>query len=299
MVSSSVTPIATRVHPLAALIAAADDEAGRAAIRVAAALAGAGRIVPQVIVVDSATPAGPPPDWGAPSGGPAPRVPREAREHTAGIQAAITTAGGGQWPFWLRPGDPVQQIAHDAIHGQFQLVVMGLHHHHAADRLTEHDVTLRLTRIIRTPVFGVVSWLHHLPRRIVAGFDFSPSSQRSAEAACHLLADGGTLTLAYATTPFGKSDARLVRVHPRGVQAELASLIRQLPLPGGAHVETAPLFGSPATELLNMADRVSADAIAVGRQHHGLAARVRSGSVSASLIRDARCSVLVTPPLGP
>jgi nucleotide-binding universal stress UspA family protein len=284
---------------LAALIAVADDEAGRAAIRVAAALAGAGRIVPQVIVVDSAAPAGPPAIWSSPTGAPPPRVPREAREHTASIQAAVTAAGGGRWPFWLRPGDPVQQIAHDAVHGQFQLVVMGLHHHHAADRVTEHDVTLRLTRISRTPVFGVVYWLHHLPRRIVAGFDFSPSSQRSAEAACHILADGGTLTIAYATTPFEKGDAQFVRVHPRGVQAELASLIRQLPLPDGAHIETAPLFGSPASELLNMADRVSADAIAVGRQHHSLATRVRSGSVSASLLRDARCSVLVTPPLGP
>ena len=191
------------------------------------------------------------------------------------------------------------QIVHDAVHGQFQLVVMGLRHHDAAGRLAKRDTTLRVTRLSAVPVFGVVYWLHHVPRRIVVGLDFSLSSQHSADTACHILADGGTLTLAYAETPFDTDAERVVRVHPNSVHAELAALIDRLPLPAGAHVETAPLVGSPATELLNMADRVSADAIAVGRQHHSLADRVRFGSVSAGLIRDARCSVLVTPPLSP
>jgi nucleotide-binding universal stress UspA family protein len=111
------------------------------------------------------------------------------------------------------------------------------------------------------------------------------------------LADGGTLTLAYAEAPFDEDAGRVVRVHPHSVHAELASVIDQLPLPAGAQVETVPLLGSPATELLNMADRVSADAIAVGRQHHSVAARVRFGSVSADLIRSARYPVLVTPAL--
>ena len=298
MINSSLTLPASGVHALAAMVVVDDGEAGRAAIRVASALAAAGRIVPLVIVVDPATPPAPA-RIDSHNGAQSPHVPRESTEHSAGIRAAVMAAGGGRWPIWLRPGDPAQQIVHDAIHGQFQLVVMGLRHLDAVDRLTERDVTLSVTRLSQVPVFGVVYWLHHLPRRIVVGLDFSPSSLRSADAACLILADGGTLTLAYATSPFEKGAARFVRVHPRGVQAELASLIHRLPLPDGAHVETAPLFGSPVTGLLNIADRVSADAIAVGRQHHSLAARVRFGSVSAGLIRDARCSVVVTPPLSP
>jgi nucleotide-binding universal stress UspA family protein len=298
MINSSLSPTASRVHALAAMVAVHDGEAGRAAIRVASALAAAGRIVPQVIVVDPATPAGPTPTRiDSQHGAQSRHMPGEISEHMADIRAVAGAAGGGRWPIWLRSGDPAHEIVHYAIHGQFQLVVMGLRHLDAVDRRAEHDVTPSVARLSQVPVFGVVFWLHHLPRRIVVGVDFSPSSLRSADTACRILADGGTLILAYATSPFEKDAARVVRVHPRSVQAELASLIRRLPLPANAHVETAPVFGSPVTELLNMADRVSADAIAVGRQHHSLAARARFGSVSAGLIRDARCSVLVTPPL--
>jgi nucleotide-binding universal stress UspA family protein len=227
------------------------------------------------------------------------RVPEGSGEHPAEVRATLGAAGGDTWPLWLRAGDPVTQIVHEAIHGQFQLVVMGLRHHDAVLRLAEREMTLRVTRLSAVPVFAVVYWLHHTPRRIVVGLDFSLSSQRSADTACRILADGGTLTLAYAETPFDAEAGGVVRVPPHSAHAELTSLIDHLPLPVGAHVETAPLSGSPAMELLNMADRVSADAIAVGRQHHSLAARVRFGSVSADLIRDARCSVLVTPAFNP
>jgi nucleotide-binding universal stress UspA family protein len=296
MINPTHVAAPARAHALATLVAAGDGDEARAAIRVASALAAAGRIVPQVIIVDSMSVGeSPQPTVDSREVVRTPRVSREVRQDPTGIRAALEVAGGGRWPLLLRAGDPVTQIVHDAVHGEFQLVVMGLRRHDAIVRLTERETTLGVARLSAVPVLGVVSWLHHIPRRIVVGYDFSPSSQRSVDIACRVLADGGTLMIAYAETAFDGAPDTVVHVHFPNAHAQLASLIDQLPLPAGAHVETAPLSGSPAIELLNMADRVSADAIAVGRQHHSLASRVLFGSVSADLLRDARCSVLVAP----
>lgn len=296
MISPIHTAAATRVHPLATLVAADDSDAAGAAIRVAVELAAAGRIAPQVIVVDPTSAA-----TRMPAGINSSELARtrdtsnDASQHATAIRSVLGAAGGGNWPLWLRAGDPVTQIVHDAVHGQFQLLVMGLRHHDAASRLAKRDTTLRVTRLSAVPVFAVTYWLHHVPRRIVVGLDFSLSSQRAAGIACRILADGGILTLAYAEKPFDEDAGRVVRVHPDSVHTELASVIDQLPLPSGAQVETAPLVGSPATELLNIADRVGADAIAVGHQRHSLTELLRSGSVSADLIGSAQYPVLVTP----
>lgn len=286
-------------HALPTLVATDDSEAARAAIRIATVLAAAGRIDPQVIVVDPmpmADVAGVTLDPGKVMY--AFRGVDALSERRAEVRKALSAAGAGDWHLRLRAGDPVERIVGEATQGKFELLMIGLRHHGALDRVVRHETALRISRDSEVPVFAVAYWLHRVPRRIIVGLDFSRSSVRATEMACRLLDENGTIVLAYAhshfQSPYEEIEG-LATVYERGVEAELASLIERLPLPVGARAETVAIGDSPGPTLLEMAGRQSADVIAVGRQHHPGINRVLLGSVSADLIRDARCSVLVTP----
>lgn len=284
---------------LSTLVATDGSEAAQAAIRIGVALAAAGRIDPQVIVVD------PMPMVGLAGVTLDPgkvmyalRGVDALSERRVELREALSAAGAGDWHLRLRAGDPVEQIVREAAHGKFELLMVGLRHHGALDRAVRHETALRISRDSEIPVFGVAYWLHRVPRRIIVGLDFSRTSVHAAEMACRLLDDNGTIVLAYAHHHFQSPDEEiegLATVYERGVEAELASVIQHLPLPAGARAETVALTDSPVPAMLDMAGRMSADVIAIGRQHHPGINRVLLGSASADLMRDARCSVLVTP----
>lgn len=269
-------------HPLATLVATDGSEAARAAVRIAAALSGAGRIAPQLIVVDPAPPRNIVGETVEPGDvAYALRGADALGRRRADLRESLQAEGAGDWHLHVRFGDAADEIARDVARGRFELLMLGLAHHGPVDRVTRRETTLRISRQSEVPIFAVAYWLHHLPRRIIVGLDFSRASERAAVLACHVLAEGGTLTLAHPDAP---------------TDADLQSITARLPLPVGGRIETLPLNGSPSAALLELADRSSADVIAVGCEQRDALSRMVTGSVSADLIRHARCSLLVTPP---
>ena len=129
--------------------------------------------------------------------------------------------------------------------------------------------------------------------------DFGRAGLRAARAALALLADGGTLNLAfvdrlpYPTT--SDSDGDEV-IHRRGVVDAFERLREELCAPKNVSVSTTILQGVPSDALRALAERTDAEVIAVGSRRHGVMDRLFLGSVTVDLVHDARWSLLIVPP---
>jgi nucleotide-binding universal stress UspA family protein len=132
--------------------------------------------------------------------------------------------------------------------------------------------------------------------------DFSPASQRAAQAAIPLLAQGAKLALAYVEpdvdfAALGKEG--WAEIHDNGVARLFEQLAASLAAPGDISVDTVLLRGEPAAALLDHASRGDFDLVATGTQGQTELERHLTGSVSTAVLRGARCAVLIAPPPGP
>jgi nucleotide-binding universal stress UspA family protein len=117
------------------------------------------------------------------------------------------------------------------------------------------------------------------PRRFLVAYDGSPSSQRALDAAADLIGYGSTLAVVSVRDPGTADEARIVE------RAREHLLKRQIM----AHYMEP--FGKPAEEIVEAARVVDADIVVVGRRRGDL--RRVIGSVSAEVVRQAPCDVLV------
>jgi nucleotide-binding universal stress UspA family protein len=151
-------------------------------------------------------------------------------------------------------------------------------------------------------VLAVSPDFSHLPARVVAAVDFSPSSVHALSFAVELMPPTAELTLAHVTSrdadaanwsaPNAGYQGTLGRAFDL-VAAELGDMNR-----GGQQVriERKILTGDPAKALLDASERMQADLIVAGSHGHGFLTRLLVGSVSQKIVRGAQCSVFVAPP---
>lgn len=221
-------------------------------------------------------------------------------------QVAIRTDVGSalghpvDWRAELAFGAPADEIAREAERLHSALVVMGLRRHGLLDRAVHDETTLGVMRHARCPVLGVTAESAGLPRRVLVAMDFSRASVRAALAAAELLADGGTLTLAYVQTmiPYPPDGGEGV-IHALGLEAAFALIAEQVESgsKGVDHVvlhHTRP--ASIASLLLDYADGAGIEMVGAGSARHGRVDRLLLGSVSAELARNGRFSTLIVPP---
>ena len=208
------------------------------------------------------------------------------------------------WPVHVDVGTPASEIVKYAEARAAGLIVLGLRRHGVVDRVLRDETTLNVARRARGAVLGVVPSLEGLPRRAVVGVDFGPASARAARAALDILAADApadtpvVLHLVYVdrngdTREGTEGEGVIARL---GVNAAFQELVRDLKAPATLRVESVIRRGAPAEELLAYADEVDADLIAVGSLRHERLDRWLLGSVTATVVRDGRCSVLVIPP---
>ena len=119
------------------------------------------------------------------------------------------------------------------------------------------------------------------PRRIVIGFDGTDGARRALDTAVELLGYGSTLTV----VTVGRNGER----GARAILDEAHDLLLAM-LVTADYVERV---GDPAKELVEIAGELEADLVVVGRRGGPEAERVEPGSVSADVVRQARCDVLV------
>ena len=79
-------------------------------------------------------------------------------------------------------------------------------------------------------------------------------------------------------------------------QQLLDTQVEQIKAAGGTVAEAHVRLGSPAQEIVNLADKIGAGLIVVGSRGLGGIRRALMGSVSDSVVRHAHCPVMVVRP---
>jgi nucleotide-binding universal stress UspA family protein len=224
------------------------------------------------------------------------------QERTVRMELSGALGASIDWPVRITLGTPSSAIVQEANRVGAALVVMGLRRHGRLDRVVRDETALNVMRLAACPVLGVVAEARGLPRRILAGVDFSEGSLVALRAGHAVAGKDALLVLAYVDAMNGYlADEGEATIHDLGVRAGFGKLARELGHDGLAfdHVvlHSAPTQG-PAQTLLEYADDVESDLITAGSVQHSRLDRWMVGSVSAELVRNGRRSVLVTPPRG-
>ena len=214
------------------------------------------------------------------------------RVHQAAGLAAYFTVGAVT-------GNPASELARAASERNSELILVGLAEQGVPGRTASEDAALQVTRAAEVPVLAVPVDRSSLPKRAMVAMDFSPASQRAAQAVIPLLSKGSKLTLAYVVpdvdfAAFGKPG--WATIHDHGVARLFERLAAALSIPGDISVETVLLRGEIVAALLDYARRADVDLIATGTQGETELERHRTGSVSTAVLRGAQCLVLIAPP---
>jgi nucleotide-binding universal stress UspA family protein len=195
-------------------------------------------------------------------------------------------------------GSPAGTIASAARSWRSGYVVLGAGRRGRVERLFSGDTAVRVLRDAIVPVIAVPATCGELPRIAVVAVDFGPASLRSARAAANIVAEG-VMHLVHvrpeidipATDPSAWAD-----LYESGARALLTRLAKELGEEHpGLRFETALGRGHAAEAVLDYADGVNAELIAVGQHAHGAVERLLFGSVASGIVRAAHCSVLVAP----
>jgi nucleotide-binding universal stress UspA family protein len=209
-----------------------------------------------------------------------------------------TSPTAGQWPILVVAGAPSEVIAATAREVDAALIIMGLQARRGGRPTIHSETALRLVRDTTIPVLATTASLRTLPRRILVGVDFGHAGLLAARAARALLADGGSLQLAFVDTLPGHTNTDSegdVGLRRQEVGAACERLRETLAAPTHIPVSTIVLEGEPSDALREAAERMDADIIAIGNQRDGVVGRRLPGSVTADLLHDARRSLLIVP----
>lgn len=115
-------------------------------------------------------------------------------------------------------------------------------------------------------------------RRILVAYDGSKGAQRALDAAADLVGYGSTLAVVSVSGPGASSDRLVARAREHLLRRQIAALYLK------------PL-GEPAEAIIETAHALEVDLVVIGRRRGDLRRVV--GSVSADVVRQARCDVLV------
>jgi nucleotide-binding universal stress UspA family protein len=126
-------------------------------------------------------------------------------------------------------------------------------------------------------------------KRIVYATDFTPESEKAAQAALSFAMHGGATI--YACHVIDCRDSAAESVVEGDVRDNLEQLIAESAL-GAYGCELAISYGAPAEAILSLAERVDADLIVMGpRRHSFWLTHVKRG-VSLEVLAQAKCPVL-------
>ena len=217
-------------------------------------------------------------------------------------QLAGVAPEASHWPVHIGAGTPAGQIVTLAEKLDVALTLVGIRQHGRLDRIAGDETTLLVQRRSSCAVLAVRAESTGLPRRIVAGIDFSKPSVAAARAALDIAKSDAKLTLVHAQTADDGhlSDDEHAVVHDLGVARALeeirAFLLSGLPAGSTVTIDTLVESARPSELLLSVAARLDADLIAIASRRHGLVARLMLGSVADELTHACLTSLLLVPP---
>jgi nucleotide-binding universal stress UspA family protein len=188
-----------------------------------------------------------------------------------------------------------------ADQGNFDLVVVGQRRHSVLEQFWNGSVARGVVRASPVSVACVPArvtaptTVFRPPHVIVVGTDLTEAGERALTHALGLATEGGTVHLAHVLSTAGvsASDARQAR------EQTWHALIRasggEGSERGGCPVEHHVLEGSPARQLLGLAQRVGADLIVLAARTRPALSRALIGSVAQEISERSPVPVLLVP----
>lgn len=220
-----------------------------------------------------------------------------ARESATRAQLIRMVNSTATWPVIVRSGDAPREIATtaDAMHSR--LIVVGRGRHKRFDRVFGGESVLRIVQLGDSPVLAVQEGLTSPPRRVVIATDFSPFSIYAAQVAMSVIAPDATVWLLHVGPPFDQSvpflreRSEVYREQADAAFAKLRTFLQR----SSMTLQTVTLAGSASDQLLDFITEHDADLVVTATHGYGFIRRMMLGSVAASLVHSAPCSVLIVP----
>jgi nucleotide-binding universal stress UspA family protein len=203
------------------------------------------------------------------------------------------------WDVRAVAGRPAHAVAAEANALDAALIVMGLRRARQWGGVIRHDTALRLLGESRVPVLATTGALAEVPRRIVLGTDFSAASIRTARIALSVLADDGTLVLAFvqpSPEACDRADGKLRPMSTTELTTGFERMHNALKHAREVRLERVVVDGDVPWSLLSIADRSYSDCIAVGSGSHALDDQHGPGRIARTLVTSGKRPLLVVPP---
>ena len=205
-----------------------------------------------------------------------------------------------EWTFDVRLGRPAGEARELARKLDATIIVMPAEPHKLFGRAVAGVRAAQVLRGAPCPVLSIAPPFTGLPRTIIVAVDVSPASIRATQAALLLAADDAKLTLIHVVPDETLGLDRRVRMADQTresfdrLRAQLAPFI-----PARVTLETREMQGEVIQQLLEGADSLGADLLAIGTEGPGFVERMFLGSTAASALHLARCTVLASPAPAP
>ncbi len=220
-----------------------------------------------------------------------------AREAALRSQMARLVPSSPTWPVAVVTGEPTHEIVTQAAAVHARVIVTGRGRHSALERVVGGESVLRMLQLGDVPVLAVEPGMTRLPRRIVIATDFSDYALYAARVALSLVAPDAHVSLVNVAPPFESTDPAL-RQHAVSYreQSERAfASLREYLSRGDLHFENVMLEGNASDQLVSFARSSDADLVVLSTHGYGFLRRMILGSVAATIVRSAPCSVLCVP----
>ena len=227
-------------------------------------------------------------------------APEQADALKARVAEQLESAGisDGDWKIDVRFGRPATEIREAAKEMDAQLVIIGLAHRGAVDRLLEGETALDVLRDAEIPVFLAAPEIKALPSRVLIAVDFTAHSIAAAREAMRFVSNDARIYLVHvkpAPTVFDGTSL-WEEDYEDVARAELARFAGLLGVPRTMTVEAVVLAGRPAQALVEFANMSHVDMIAAGSHGTGMMRRIFVGSVATGILhRFQGGSVLIVP----
>lgn len=201
------------------------------------------------------------------------------------------TVGPVSWPIHVRLGRPAPAICTTARGRAASMVVLGLDDSSNGS----NAVAVELLHLAEKPV--LVARQGTVPRSAVVGIDFRPSSMRAAEEAGRLIGEGGVLHLVHVEPRLDFPAASVwdwSRCYACAVDGGFKRLAECLAATG-TRIETHTRAGSPAGALMEAAEELGVELLAIGSDGYICNGRVVVGRVARTVLTEAPTTVMATP----
>jgi nucleotide-binding universal stress UspA family protein len=205
-----------------------------------------------------------------------------------------------EWTLDVRLGRPAREVRDFARELDATIIIMPAEPHILFGRAVAGVRAAQVLRGAPCPVLSVAPPFTGLPRIVVVAVDFSPASIRATQAALLLAADDAKVTLIHVVPDGTLGLDRQVRMADQTrelfdrLRAQLVAFV-----PARVTLETREMQGEVIQQLLEGADSLGADLLAVGTEGPGFVERMFLGSTAASALHLARCTVLASPAPAP